>query len=222
MTWGYPSSKGEPPQLTLANPTNNVKSPRACAELVRRHWRDFFASVLPAILLVSHEKKITAAQISEEKNLCGEDDRARRVAYALWPLHDLRLFRPQPTGRSCRAGPWQPSRPLWKGGCASRSCAFPVPDWRRPDFAALRLPRSTRAFTAEDWPSALGCAALSAAGRPRHRTDEQASRLPAPGRWDGHGRSQRKSWLCRGRARLRLLRADSQAARRKKDPPALQ
>ena len=66
-----------------------------------------------------------------------------------------------------------------------------------------------------------GILALPASGRPRHRSDEQTARLSTARRRHGHGRSQSITRFCRRRARLRFLRANPEATRRKKNPPAL-
>src|SRR5882757_2713743 len=97
-----------------------------------------------------------------------------------------------------------------------------MPDRRRADLAALRLPRATGAFPSKNRTSALRRPAIPAARRPRHRIDEQAARLRTA-RWrDGHRRSERIVGLCRRRARLRIFSPDPEATRRDQNPLALQ
>ena len=63
-----------------------------------------------------------------------------------------------------------------------------------------------------DRQAGLGRAALSRAGRPRHRPGQQAARLRAAGRRLRHDRRQRAAGLRRRRAHLRAGRHDARAA----------
>ena len=64
--------------------------------------------------------------------------------------------------------------------------------------------------------------ALPAAGRPRHRPDEQTARLRIAGWRHGHGGGQRSARLCRRRPRVRIPRENSEETGRHADSPAFQ
>src|SRR2546429_6494566 len=73
---------------------------------------------------------------------------------------------------------------------AAGARALTVPDRRRSDFAAVRLPRATGIVAQENRTSVVGNSPVLTAGRPRDRTDEQIAGLRTAGRRHGHGRSQ--------------------------------
>ena len=65
-----------------------------------------------------------------------------------------------------------------------------VPNRRCAGFPALRLPRTTRALPENNCQGAERNFALSTAGRPGDRIDEQIARLPIAGWGHGHGGGQ--------------------------------
>src|SRR5215831_8413298 len=112
-----------------------------------------------------------------EKRLA-EKRRAGGAADALCALHDSRVRGPGSEPRGGRAGARKDSRSVQVPyGCAARARTLAVPDGRRVDVAAMRLPCAAGVVDEGDRQSAGWHLALSAAGRPRHRLDEQAARL---------------------------------------------
>src|SRR6266446_1063378 len=131
-----------------------------------------------------HEREITAKQANEKSGWIA-NGRACEFADAIWAIYDLRFPRQRPAGRSHCAGARQPERKERAAG--TRSLA--VLDRRRSRVAALRLPRAARTVTKKNWPSTFWNPAVSSAGRPRHRLDEQAAGLRTARQWHGHGGS---------------------------------
>src|SRR5437667_12426998 len=84
-----------------------------------------------------HERKITSKQENETKGKRVGDGRTCGTAHALWALHYLWLPGAWPPGRSGRAGSRQAERKI----CAAGARSLAVPDRRRADFNAMRLPR---------------------------------------------------------------------------------
>src|SRR5437879_767937 len=85
-----------------------------------------------------HARKITTRDEAEEESQRSADGRARHAAYTLWAFHHTWLSGAGPTRGGSRAGSRQPE---WKirAACAR---SLTVPDRRRSDFAAVRLPRA--------------------------------------------------------------------------------
>src|SRR6266478_5444757 len=140
-----------------------------------------------------HEREITAKRANEEGSGWIADGRACEFANAIRAIYDLRFPRQPAAGRSHCAGAREPERKERAAG--TRSLA--VLDRRRSRVAALRLPRAARTVTKKNWPSTFGNSAVSSAGRPRNRPDEQAARVRTAGSWHGHGGSERNGGFCR-------------------------
>src|ERR1700676_3537793 len=145
----------------------------------------FCATFDPAILLVCHARENPVRQSFETKiggtarcSSCGP-------AHAIWTLHYLWLSGARRRGRSGGLGARQCEGEIRAAG----ACTFAVPYRRCADFAALRLPRATGAFAKENRRCSGRNFVVPAAGRARHRLDEQAARLRTARRRDGHGRS---------------------------------
>src|SRR5882762_3933597 len=133
-----------------------------------------------------NERKITARQEIESKSHRPADGRTCRASNALRPLHHLRIQRPRPAGRSGRAGSRKPERK----DRSPRARALAVLDRRCSWLASLRLPCAARIVAEKNRPGILGNSALSSAGRPRHRLDEQTAGLRTARRRNGHGGSE--------------------------------
>src|ERR1700682_5615419 len=188
------------PSLTLANPRGEVKhretkrrettycrgvqhlTPRraivsaaARAKLAptRSEQGDFCRQIRPAILLDCHGREIPCQQPLETKGRTPARCCSCRIAHALRALHHLRL----PGARFTRGGRRFSARQLARQVRAAGARSFAMPHRRRADVPALRLPRATGAFAAENRPRSVLGFGVPAAGRTRHRLDEQIARL---------------------------------------------
>src|SRR6266705_1865358 len=164
------------------------------------------------------EREITAKQANEEGSGWIANGRACEFANAIRAIQNLRFPRQRAAGRSHCAGAREPERKERAAGAGSLA----VLDRRRSRVAALRLPRAARTVTKKNCSSTFGNSAISSAGRPRHRPDEQAARVRTARQWHGHGGSERNAGFCRRRARLRFFRANPEKTGRDSNPAAFE